>query len=164
MSHPDYEQYSHDHAALLILVRQIGSLLKPTIFNKFYERISRVNNVKVTDSTGHIRNVLVRYVKEHPLENNDWGDFQTHRRLLGLVSLGKYDSQQELNDICRIHESLKVKYMNTLYDSRSVWFGPTKEDEEGGSNVVAEVERERTGLFRVHLNSRGKIEIFCFSE
>lgn len=129
MSHPDYEQYSHDHAALLILIKHIGSQLKPKVFTKFFERLSKLSTVKITDSSGLVRNISVRYIKEHPVENNDWGDFQTHRRLLGLISLGKYDSQQELNEICRVHESLKVKYNSTLYDSRCLLFGPKKESE-----------------------------------
>ncbi|XP_066262236.1 protein brunelleschi [Euwallacea similis] len=129
MSHPDYEQISHDHAALLILVKHIGSQLKPKVFTKFYDRIVKLNEVKITDSSGQVRTIYLRYVKEYPVENNDWGDFQTHRRLLGLVSLGKYDSQTELNEVCRVHESLKVKYNATLYDSRSILFGPTKECE-----------------------------------
>lgn len=57
------------------------------------------------------------------MENNDWGDFQTHRRLLGLITVGKFDSQVELNELCRVHESLKVKYTNTLFDSRCILFG-----------------------------------------
>lgn len=130
MSHPDYEQYSHDHAALLVLIRHIGTQLKPKTFTKFHDRISKITSVKITDSTGAIRTILVRYVKEHPVENNDWGDFQTHRRLLGLISLGKYDTQEELNEICRVHESLKVKYTSTLFDSRCLLFGPTKKTEE----------------------------------
>ncbi|CAH0563486.1 unnamed protein product [Brassicogethes aeneus] len=127
MSHPDYEQYSHDHAALLVLVKHVGSQLKPKVYGKFFEQISKINNCKITDSTGLLRNIIVRYVREHPVENNDWGDFQTHRRLLGLISLGKYDSQQELSEICRVHESLKVKYNTTLFDSRCIFFGPPKE-------------------------------------
>lgn len=58
------------------------------------------------------------------MENNDWGDFQTHRRLLGLITFGKYDNQTELNELCRVHETLKVKYSSTLYDSRAILFGP----------------------------------------
>lgn len=127
MSHPDYEQYSHDHAALLVLVRSIGNQLKQKNFTRIFDKICKVTNIKITDSTGQKRSILVRYVKDHPLENNDWGDFQTHRRLLGLISIAKYDSQQELNEICRVHESLKVKYTNTLFDSRCVLFGPTNE-------------------------------------
>lgn len=123
MSYPDYEQNSHDHAALLILVRQIGTQLKPKIFTKLFERIARCNNHKITDSTGQVRDIWIRYVKEHPVENNDWGDFQTHRKLLGLITIGKYDTQQELNEICRVHESLKVKYTSTLFDTRCLLFG-----------------------------------------
>lgn len=125
MSHPDYEQYSHDHAALLVLIRSIGSQLKN--FTRIFDRIVKNTGFKITDSTGHVRSIIVRYVKDHPLENNDWGDFQTHRRLLGLVTVGKYDCQQELNEICRVHESLKVKYTSTLFDSRCILFGPSKD-------------------------------------
>ncbi|KAF9418907.1 hypothetical protein HW555_004427 [Spodoptera exigua] len=122
MSHPDYSQHAQHHACLLVLVKGIGGMLKN--FNKLWERIQRVNNIKVTDSTGQVRDIWVRYVRDYPVENNDWGDFQTHRRLLGLITLSKFTNQVELNEVCRIHESLKVKYSNTLYDSRAFMFGP----------------------------------------
>lgn len=122
MSHPDYSQHAQHHACLLILVKGIGGMLKN--FNKLWERIQRVNNIKVTDSTGQVRDIWVRYVRDYPVENNDWGDFQTHRRLLGLITLSKFTNQIELNEVCRVHESLKVKYSNTLYDSRAFMFGP----------------------------------------
>lgn len=71
-----------------------------------------------------IRDIWVRYIHDHPVENNDWGDFQTHRRLLGLVTIGKFETQIELNELCRQHESLKVRYGGTLYESRAIFFGP----------------------------------------
>lgn len=37
--------------------------------------------------------------------------------------LAKCKLQVELNEICRLHESLKVKYQSTLYDSRCIIFG-----------------------------------------
>lgn len=77
----------------------------------------------ILDSSGNLRDIWVRYVREYPVENNDWGDFQTHRRLLGLITIGKFDAQNDLNELCRIHESLKVKYTNTLFDSRCILFG-----------------------------------------
>lgn len=40
-----------------------------------------------------------------------------------IVVVGKCNSQTELNEICRVHESLKVKYTNTLYDSRCIVIG-----------------------------------------
>ncbi|XP_053610845.1 protein brunelleschi [Plodia interpunctella] len=122
MSHPDYSQHAQHHACLLVLVKGIGGMLKN--FNKLWERIQKVNNIKVTDSNGQVRDIWVRYVRDYPVENNDWGDFQTHRRLLGLITLSKFTNQVELNEVCRVHESLKVKYSNTLFDSRAFMFGP----------------------------------------
>lgn len=123
MSHPDYEQNAHDHAAVLILVKHLGEDLTQKAFSRLYERICRVNHVKVVDSNGVPRAVWARYVKDYLVGNNDWGDFQTHRRLLGLVTIGKCRTQVELNEICRLHESLKVKYTNTLFDSRCIVIG-----------------------------------------
>lgn len=44
-------------------------------------------------------------------------------KLITVQLTGKYDTQQELNELCRIHESLKVKYTSTLFDSRCIMFG-----------------------------------------
>uniref|UniRef100_A0A182RGD0 NIK and IKK(beta) binding protein n=1 Tax=Anopheles funestus TaxID=62324 RepID=A0A182RGD0_ANOFN len=124
MAHPDYEQHHYHHGCLLILVRGIGSS-KPRSLQRVFERVQRVNNVKIpADSTGITRDIWVRYIRDHPVENNDWGDFQTHRRLLGLITVGKFEAQSELNELCRVHESLKVKYTHTLFDSRCLLFGP----------------------------------------
>ncbi|XP_068618004.1 protein brunelleschi [Battus philenor] len=144
MSHPDYAQHAQHHACLLVLVRGIGGVLKN--FNKLWERIQKVNNIKVTDSTGQVRDIWVRYVRDYPVENNDWGDFQTHRRLLGLITLSKFTNQIELNEVCRVHESLKVKYSNTLYDSRAFMFGPgsnlKKPEQEPDTYNVYEDDRQ----------------------
>lgn len=67
-----------------------GSQLKSRSFQKLYERISRVGHVKVSDSNGSQRPVWVTYRREYPVENNDWGDFQTHRRVLGIITIGAY--------------------------------------------------------------------------
>lgn len=63
--------------------------MKSRSFQKLYERISRVGHVKVSDSNGSQRPVWVTYRREYPVENNDWGDFQTHRRVLGIITIGK---------------------------------------------------------------------------
>lgn len=124
MSHPDYEQEAHHHGALLILVRGIG-LAKPRSLQRIFERIQGVNSVRINDASGQARDIFVRFVRDHPIENNEWGDFQTHRRLLGLITVGAFETQAELGELCRVHESLKVKYHGTLYDSRCLAFGPT---------------------------------------
>ncbi|XP_058124647.1 protein brunelleschi [Anopheles ziemanni] len=128
MAHLDYEQHHYHHGCLLILVRGIGPS-KPRSLQRVFERIQRVNNVKIpADSSGATRDIWVRYIRDHPVENNDWGDFQTHRRLLGLITVGKFDTQSELNELCRVHESLKVKYTHTLFDSRCLLFGPSTDE------------------------------------
>lgn len=81
----------------------------------------------------------MRYVRDYPVENNEWGDFQTHRRLLGLITVGKFDTQTELNEMCRVHESLKVKYTNTLFDSRCVLFASSK---QSNNDSAANAENE----------------------
>lgn len=130
MSHPDYEQTAHDHAALLVLLKPIGTQIKPKTFAKLCERIVKSGSrISIEDPNIGNREILIRFVKDHPVENNDWGDFQTHRRLLGLITFGKYENQIEFRELCRLHESLKVKYtanamLNTLYDSRAVFLGP----------------------------------------
>ncbi|KAK9505487.1 hypothetical protein O3M35_009531 [Rhynocoris fuscipes] len=123
MSHPDYEQTYHHHATLLILVKHLGEELSNKSFQKIFDRINKINNVKVVDSVGITRNIWARFVKDYPVGNNDWGDFQTHRRLLGLITVGKCKTQGEFNEICRTHESYKVKYTLTLYDSRCIVLG-----------------------------------------
>lgn len=48
MSHPDYPQHAHHHACLLVLVRGLGTGVKPRLFNKIWDRLNRVTNVKIT--------------------------------------------------------------------------------------------------------------------
>nr|XP_036225165.1 protein brunelleschi [Bactrocera oleae]XP_036225166.1 protein brunelleschi [Bactrocera oleae] len=124
MSRPDYEQNALHHGCLLVLLRGVGPS-KPRSLQKAFDKVRRVSNVKINDSTGITRDIWVRYIHDHPVENNDWGDFQTHRRLLGLITIGKFENQTELNELCRQHESLKVRYSGTLYDSRAIFFGPS---------------------------------------
>ncbi|EDW02773.1 protein brunelleschi [Drosophila grimshawi] len=123
ISRLDYEQNALHHSCLLVLLRGVGPS-RARILQRAFEKVRRVNNIKVTDSSGNVRNVYFRFIHDHPVEHNDWGDFQTHRRLLGLVTIGKFDNQTELNELCRHHESLKVRYGSTLYESRAIFFGP----------------------------------------
>ncbi|XP_030380620.1 protein brunelleschi [Scaptodrosophila lebanonensis] len=123
MSRPDYEQTALHHGCLLVLLRGVGPS-KPRTLQRAFEKVRRVNNIKVNDSSGATRSVWVRYIHDHPVEHNDWGDFQSHRRVLGLITIGKFENQTELNELCRQHESLKVRYGSTLYETRAIFVGP----------------------------------------
>lgn len=71
------------------------------------------------------------------------------RRLLGLITLSKFTNQIELNEVCRVHESLKVKYSNTLYDSRAFMFGPVsnmkRPEQEPETYSVCDDDKSKEG-------------------
>lgn len=135
LSRPDYEQSALHHSCLLVLLRGVGPS-RARVLQRAFEKVRRVNHIRVNDSSGHPRSIWIRFVHDHPVEHNDWGDFQTHRRLLGLVTIGKFDSQIELNELCRQHESLKVRYGSTLYESRAIFFGPDEQPLETIGEVL----------------------------
>ncbi|CAG2067080.1 unnamed protein product, partial [Timema podura] len=82
----------------------------------------------------------------------------------GGSSLRKYDTQTELNELCRVHESLKVKYASTLYDSRCVLIGPPESEPSNfptPSNFKARALRYHDGEACVQLE--GQITEFLSS-
>ncbi|XP_013391061.1 trafficking protein particle complex subunit 9 [Lingula anatina] len=120
MSFPDYSQKAEDHQSILILVKLVGAELKPKSFGRVYDRISRVECVHVPNQQ---RTVWMRYKSQYPIENNEWGDFQAHRKVLGLLCIGKARTTEEMEDIYQTYEDEKTAYSSTMYDSRLVVFG-----------------------------------------
>ena len=57
---------------------------------------------------GQNRNVAVRYKRGYPKENNEWGDFQAHRRVLGLVAIGKCVDHEEFADLFENYKKVSV--------------------------------------------------------
>lgn len=64
------------------------------------------------------RKIQVRYKQSYTCDSNDWGDFQAHRKVLGLITIGKCSSDGEAESLQELHNSIKETYSNTLYDSR----------------------------------------------
>lgn len=58
MSHPDYEQQAFHHSFLLVLIRGIGSQ-KPKSLQSVFERIQKIQNVKVKGKKISIRKFLL---------------------------------------------------------------------------------------------------------
>ena len=142
MSFPDYNQSSADHAKLLVLCQHIGHQLKARTFSHVVETISEVQEVRVTDKNGAVRNIKVRYTDRYPTENNEWGEFQAHRRVLGVITVGACSSQIELAELCRLHETSKTKYSSTVFDTRCVVFclpGRTSESSDSEKEVNGDV-------------------------
>jgi len=142
MSFPDYNQSSADHAKLLVLCQHIGHQLKARTFSHVVETISEVQEVRVTDKNGAVRNIKVRYTDRYPTENNEWGEFQAHRRVLGVITVGACSSQIELAELCRFHETSKTKYSSTVFDTRCVVFclpGRTSESSDSEKELNGDV-------------------------
>ena len=106
MSFVDFSQRAEDHTRIQILVLQINNAAKTKNFNKIYERISRLHTLTMPSTPPRV--IRMRYRKYYAVENNAWGDFQVHRRVLGLLSIGHCEQEWDLAEILRQHEQQKV--------------------------------------------------------
>ncbi|KAM4688423.1 trafficking protein particle complex subunit 9 [Discoglossus pictus] len=123
MSVPDYMQCAEDHQTLLVVVQSVG-VIKGDNFFKTFKRISSVCQVNVSNSQ---RALYIRYRHHYPVENNEWGDFQTHRKVVGLICIAECSSPKELPQIFSKFAQQKEAYSSTLYDSRLFVFGLQEE-------------------------------------
>ncbi|KAH9513649.1 Trafficking protein particle complex subunit 9 [Bulinus truncatus] len=116
----DYNQTADDHQSLLVLIRHTGSQLPIQSFNHAFDKISRVDHIYVQ---GQKRNISIRYRKAYSPEFNSWGDFQSHRKVLGLVTIGKCSDHEEFGDLFTSYKSIKEEYASTIINSRLIVFG-----------------------------------------
>ncbi|XP_030645125.1 trafficking protein particle complex subunit 9 [Chanos chanos] len=119
MSTPDYMQCAEDHQTVLVVVQPVGIVPEDQFF-KIYKRIASVNQVNIRDSQ---RLLFIRYRHHYPPENNDWGDFQTHRKVVGLIAVTTCASAKEWPQTSERFHGQKEVYGSTLYDSRLLVFG-----------------------------------------
>ncbi|CAH2286014.1 trafficking particle complex subunit 9 isoform X1 [Pelobates cultripes] len=119
MSVPDYMQCAEDHQTLLVVVQSVG-VIKNDKFFKIFKRISSVSQVNVNNNQ---RILYIRYRHQYPVENNEWGDFQTHRKVVGLICIAECNSPRELPHTFLKFDQHKEAYSSTLYDSRLFIFG-----------------------------------------
>ncbi|CAG2234614.1 TRAPPC9 [Mytilus edulis] len=131
----DYGQLAEDHQSLLVLVNQTGTLLNNKTFNRAWERIHKCNCIGIP---GQKRKAWVRYKRFYPKENNEWGDFQAHRKVLGLVSVGECSNIQEFEDLFDCYKKVKEEYSDTLFNSRLIIFGMNRD----GSPLSEEDKRK----------------------
>ncbi|XP_067414413.1 trafficking protein particle complex subunit 9 isoform X2 [Emydura macquarii macquarii] len=119
MSVPDYMQCAEDHQTLLVVVQPVGIVPEENFF-RIYKRISSVSQINVRDSQ---RVLYIRYRHHYPPENNDWGDFQTHRKVVGLITITDCSSAKDWPQTFEKFHLQKEIYGSTLYDSRLFVFG-----------------------------------------
>ncbi|XP_060915300.1 trafficking protein particle complex subunit 9 isoform X2 [Labrus mixtus] len=133
MSVPDYMQCAEDHQTVLVVVQPVGIVPEDQFF-KIYKRISSVSQVSIRDSQ---RLLYIRYRHHYLPENNEWGDFQTHRKVVGLISITTCASAKEWPQTSERFHGQKEVYSSTLYDSRLLVFGLNGEISEQQRTDVA---------------------------
>lgn len=124
MSCIDYSQTATDHQCLLVLVQHTGTRLQLKTFNRVWERIKRVQHLQIQ---GQRRSVWLRYKRGYPVDNNEWGDFQAHRKVLGLLSVGQCTNGEEFEELFNNYKTVKEKYASSIYNSRLLTFGLNKD-------------------------------------
>ncbi|OWF53426.1 Trafficking protein particle complex subunit 9 [Mizuhopecten yessoensis] len=138
MSQIDYGQTAEDHQAFLILVRHTGQHLCNRSFNRAWERIRKLNCIAIP---GQKRVAWVRYKRTYSKENNEWGDFQAHRKVLGLVSIGQCTNSDQFEELFDNYRKVKEEYASTLFNSRLFVFGmntdgsPLSDEEKENCNL-----------------------------
>lgn len=124
MSLADYAQTAEDHQSLLLLVRPTGSKIHDKVFAQTWDRIKRLNCIVVP---GQKRTVWARYKHTYRKENNEWGDFQAHRKTLGLISVGQCSTVDEFDELFESYRREKENYALTLYNSRLIVLGMNRD-------------------------------------
>uniref|UniRef100_A0A672RIA5 Trafficking protein particle complex subunit 9 n=1 Tax=Sinocyclocheilus grahami TaxID=75366 RepID=A0A672RIA5_SINGR len=119
MSVPDYMQCAEDHQTALVVVQPMGIVPEDQFF-RIYKRIASVSQVSIRDSQ---RVLFIRYRHHYPPENNEWGDFQTHRKVVGLISVTSCTTTKEWPQTSDRFQGQKEVFGSTLYDSRLLVFG-----------------------------------------
>ncbi|XP_059899659.1 LOW QUALITY PROTEIN: trafficking protein particle complex subunit 9 [Gadus macrocephalus] len=119
MSVPDYMQCAEDHQTVLVVVQAVGIVPEDQFF-RIYKRIASVSQVSVRDSQ---RQLYIRYRHHYLPENNEWGDFQTHRKVVGLIAVTTCASAKEWPQTSERFHGQKEVFGSTLYDSRLLVFG-----------------------------------------
>ena len=139
---------------MLILVQQVGSHLSGKNFSRLYERIAKVTEVDIPlqDRTVHLR-----YRKTYATKNSEWGDFQAHRRIVGLVCLGAYEADDEATQLGQLYTDIKQLYSTTLFDSRLFIFGP-EVAEKSVTNQRNGAVKSGTKSKRSRIDSRGPFD------
>nr|XP_054102567.1 trafficking protein particle complex subunit 9 isoform X2 [Callithrix jacchus] len=133
MSVPDYMQCAEDHQTLLVVVQPVGIVSEENFF-RIYKRICSVSQISVRDSQ---RVLYIRYRHHYPPENNEWGDFQTHRKVVGLITITDCFSAKDWPQTFEKFHVQKEIYGSTLYDSRLFVFGLQGEIAEQARTDVA---------------------------
>lgn len=162
MSVPEYYQKAEDHQSILLLVKFLNlnctdetakedefslnssnssnsnlDLRYNDLFNELHNELVNVNTTKINGNLSYERTIRLRFKKNHyDLSNNEWGDFQAHRKLFGLITIGiinsNNDQDNEIDELYDKHKRFADIY-STLLDSRCILLNVNKLDKQSSN-------------------------------
>lgn len=137
MSFPEHTQKPEHHRACKILVRPIGSFVVSKDFTTIYDHLEKLHAVALPAEGRHIN---FQFVTDYPTENNEWGDFQYHRKILGMICIAQYNESTSFGDLEKYYSDMKNLYDSTLLDSRLVILGLPRRTTDHSSRVIVNAE------------------------
>jgi len=154
MSIVDYGQCAEDHQRMLVLVQQVGCHMASKTFSRLFDRIAKVQEVDIPNNN---RTVHLRYKKTYAKKNSEWGDFQAHRKIIGLICLGAYEDEDEVTQLSKLYSDITQLYSSTLFDSRLFIFGPEVIDRSANNQRNGAVKSGAKSK-RLRSDSRGPFD------
>lgn len=96
------------------------------LYDLIRKEIIDVNVTKIHNNLSYERTIRLRFKNGHyELSNNEWGDFQAHRKLYGLITICIID-EEEFDEDNKVVEEIYEKHKkfadnySTLLDSRCI--------------------------------------------
>ena len=121
----DFSQSLLDHCGVLIFVQPVGYIGdKP--FRAIYDEISRYRRAQVPNTT---RTLHLRYSKRITPQFIEWGNFHFHRRVLGLICVGKCSEISEVEKLEKPVNEIKNPFSAILLNTRCFVFGCKSNDD-----------------------------------
>lgn len=120
MASVDYSQRTEDHQSFLVLIKHTGSKMLRKHFTQCWDRICQLECVAIP---GQARDMWVRYKGHYSKANNEFGDFQAHRKALGLLCVGRCSTEREFDELYQCYRDEKDTYSSTMINSRLIVFG-----------------------------------------
>lgn len=115
----DFGQSLLDHCGVLILVQPVG-YIGDKQFRAFYEEISQYRRAQVPNTT---RTLHLRYSKRVTPQFIEWGNFHFHKRVLGLICVGKCSEINEVEKLEKPVNEIKNPFSAILLNTRCFVFG-----------------------------------------
>ncbi|KAL9963219.1 hypothetical protein ACROYT_G032397 [Oculina patagonica] len=121
----DFGQSLLDHCGVLILVQPVG-YIGDKRFKAIYDEISTYRRAQVPNTT---RTLNLRYTKRVTPQFIEWGNFHFHRRVLGLICVGRCSEISEVEKLEKSINEIKNPFSAILLNTRCFVFGCKSSDE-----------------------------------